>query len=127
MRPLYLLGALSLTALGCDATRVLSDFGDPYQLLSQDDQAAVLDGTRLLVPVQYGGGCAEHTFALRSDLDADSATVWLHHDANGDACEAFITETVSAELPAPVAAAARVTLRAPAGLGSDAETTVALR
>ncbi len=64
---------------------------DAFELNS----AAIVDD-RLEVSVSYGGGCAEHeftlvlaeafreTFPLRLPVD-------LRHEANGDACEAWLT------------------------------------
>lgn len=53
-------------------------------------------GDVLIVEVRYGGGCAEHSFAL---LDTGIATksippqhrLRLVHDAQGDTCEAYLT------------------------------------
>ena len=121
--------ALLLAAAGCDALTGSSapDFGDRYRLQTVDRPTVALDGSRVVVPVEYGGGCAEHTFALRSRLDGDTATVWFEHDANGDACEALRSEVLEAELPAGAAATPHVVLRVPVSLSSDDEVAFELR
>ncbi|MDC0716029.1 DUF4215 domain-containing protein [Nannocystis bainbridge] len=68
---------------------------DPYQVLD-----AAIVGDALKVEIQYGGGCAEHDFALCWDgLFAESEPVQvgleISHDANGDLCDA--APTVSLE------------------------------
>ena len=125
-----LLSLLVLLSAGCDSgARDASavDYGDPYGLRTEGDAVARLADGRVLVPVEYGGGCAEHTFALRSRLDGGTATVWYEHDANGDACEALLVETLDAALPASAAAADRVVLRVPRSLTRDDEVAVDLR
>lgn len=71
---------------------------DPYSILS-----AQITGDQLRLKVQYGGGCAEHTFSLMGPLtipagDPTPITAYLHHDANGDACEALITQDLIFDL-----------------------------
>lgn len=130
MRPVFALFLSAALAIGCDATgtdRPL-DFGDPYGLNINDQRPALyVAGGRISVPVAYSGGCAEHTFTLRSDVSGDHATVWLVHDDGGDTCEAYISEQIEATLSAAVDAAERITLRAPAQFDRDEETTVRLR
>jgi hypothetical protein len=53
--------------------------------------------------VSYGGGCGEHQFQLYSTegvlySNPPGCLVYLSHDANGDYCEALITETISFSL-----------------------------
>ena len=73
-----------------DAT---ADLGaDAYEL----DAAAIL-GDTLAVTVSYGGGCAEHRFALDAsaafaESDPVQLAVALAHQANGDACERWVTQ-----------------------------------
>jgi hypothetical protein len=67
---------------------------DTYQLTS-----AELDGELLALTMQYAGGCATHRFVAcwPDDTFAESYPVqtWLavYHDAGGDSCEAFLTDT----------------------------------
>lgn len=88
---------LALAALAaCDATKPAADpdFGDPYRVL----EASLADG-RLTAVVEYGGGCAEHEFSLGGAVGGGGASLWLTHDANGDLCEALLTETVVVPVP----------------------------
>lgn len=67
--------------------------GDPYELTS-----AAITGHALTVSVSFAGGCQEHAFTLViGDSFAESSPVQLpavlKHDANGDRCEAWLTET----------------------------------
>lgn len=60
--------------------------------------SAAITGDTLEVSVSYSGGCEEHRFTLIvSESFLESHPVQLHislaHDANGDACEAWPTET----------------------------------
>ena len=88
LRPIAL--ALALTVAACDAGADLSpDFGDPYTV-PPNTAVALADG-QLTVTVQYAGGCAEHTFTARTR----GPEAWVVHDANGDACEALVTEAVT--------------------------------
>ncbi|MCY1063825.1 hypothetical protein OV090_03575 [Nannocystis sp. RBIL2] len=57
--------------------------------------AAKVVGDDLVLDVGYCGGCTMHDFTLCFAgivLDTDILLVRVHHDAMGDACEAFITE-----------------------------------
>lgn len=70
------------------------------------DDFTILDfervGSLLLIEVQYGGGCAEHAFELLGSGDwyanPDIINFLLIHNANGDLCEALITETLVFDL-----------------------------
>ena len=130
MRSVFASLVLVTLAAGCDAydaDRPL-DFGDPYSLDVGDARPALyVGGGRISVPVAYSGGCAEHAFALRSNVSGGDATVWFVHDDGGDTCEAYIGELLDAALPAAVDAAERITLRAPVQFEGDEETTVRLR
>ena len=125
-----LLFLLVLLCAGCDVgarDAPAVAYGAPYGLRTEGDAVARLAHGRVLVPVEYGGGCAEHTFALRSRLDGGTATVWYEHHTNGDTCEALLVETLDAALPASAAAADRVVLRVPRSLTHDDEVAVDLR
>jgi hypothetical protein len=71
---------------------------DPYQIFD-----ATVDGDTLTLEVAYGGGCREHEFTFYSTgpvikTNPPGADLWLRHDGNGDACEAYIHEKVSVGL-----------------------------
>jgi len=73
-------------------------WGDPYSVTGEP----TLKGTTLVVPVQYGGGCADHAFTLKpSPRTADAPATQqlaLHHDANGDKCKALLRKDVTLQL-----------------------------
>ena len=70
------------------------DWGDdPYVVNS-----AAIDGDQLTIEVSYGGGCRRHAFTLvisESFRESDPVQLpaVLAHNANGDACEAWLTES----------------------------------
>ena len=71
---------------------------DPYELID-----AHIAGDSLDVTVAYGGGCETHDFTLHvSDafmpMDPVRVRVKLVHGANGDPCEAWLTEKLSFDL-----------------------------
>lgn len=97
--------------------RVLGDPAERIHLLDDDatvedlvsDPATVtgveLRGSKLVLEVRYSGGCEEHDFTLyglRSFVETEppGAEVYLVHDANGDACEAALTEVLTFEIQA---------------------------
>ena len=110
--------ALVLTLAMCDGLvegdEALVAFGDDYEVL-QAQPGPAIEGDRLRVTVQYGGGCAAHTFTPRSRTGGGVTEVWLVHDADGDACDALLTETLDLPLPRGVAGARRVLLLTPGG------------
>ena len=82
---------------GCDtASSTEPDLGDPYVVEMQP--APLLDGDVLRVTVSYSGGCADHTFELA--YSATGSQLWLQHDANGDLCEAYLTQSLDISVPA---------------------------
>jgi len=71
---------------------------DPYQVFD-----AAVEGDRLTLEVAYAGGCREHAFAFYSTgpvikTNPPGADLWIRHDGNGDACEAYIHEEISVGL-----------------------------
>ena len=65
---------------------------DPYVI-----NFANLQGDTLAVNVSYGGGCEMHEVTLVAEerfLESSPVglRIWLDHNANGDTCEAWITE-----------------------------------
>ena len=66
--------------------------GDPYNFNS-----AILDGDELRVAVSYSGGCRDHQFTLVvseefMESDPVQLSAVIAHTANGDPCEAWLTE-----------------------------------
>lgn len=68
------------------------DYGDdPYQVNS-----AAIDGHRLTISVSFADGCRNHIFTLVisfTESDPVQLPAVLAHDANGDTCEAYPTES----------------------------------
>lgn len=109
---LALLGVLSACAMAnpFDASEspgpVFVD-GDPGA--TRQDAASILQariqGDRLMVQVQFGGGCRDHRFALyRENVFLESLPVQLQlhltHDAQGDACRALLSRELTFDLTA---------------------------
>ncbi len=72
--------------------------GDLYQL-----DGAVVDKDALSVTVSYSGGCEEHEFTLVAlnyfmESNPVQAEIYLAHEDNDDACEAFPTEELVFDL-----------------------------
>ncbi len=60
---------------------------------------AAIEGDELTIGVSYAGGCEEHEYRLFWDevvIETHPSTVdlVLFHDANGDTCEALVSETI---------------------------------
>ena len=73
-----------------DSTAALG--ADEYEL-----DAAAITGDTLVVTVSYGGGCEDHLFALDAsaafaESDPVQLMVALAHNANGDACQRWVTQ-----------------------------------
>ena len=74
--------------------------GDAREKFGTDEytlNTTVIEGDTLKLNVSYGGGCETHQFTLiASKLFLESSPVQLHisiaHNANGDTCEAYLTE-----------------------------------
>jgi hypothetical protein len=67
---------------------------DPVHLASP-----TVEGALLRVKVEYGGGCEPHVFAacwdgLIRETAPPRTTLSVHHDGNGDACDALISHDV---------------------------------
>ena len=75
-------------------------------MLGDDDyvlNSATITGDTLTVSVSYSGGCRTHVFTLviaASFVDSSPVRLpaVLRHDANGDTCEAFPTESYTFDL-----------------------------
>ena len=108
-----------LIALGCEITDTLSsepDFGDTYSVVTDDPTAAPrLDTDGLHTTVQYAGGCKAHLFDIQFQVAGDTTEIWLQHDANNDACEAFLTETLQLPVSARALETPNVVLLVPDG------------
>ena len=84
-----------------DALDPLERWGsDDYEIRNGGDHTPFIEEDTLTVTLSYGGGCEAHDITLvayPSDVLPDSYPVHLDvvlaHDANGDACEAYLTDT----------------------------------
>jgi len=66
-------------------------------------QGLELVGDAVEVQTSFSGGCGEHLFAVSGGCeftasDPPQTTVILHHDAQGDSCEALVTQDVLVSL-----------------------------
>ena len=96
-----------MAAPGCREFALEPDFRDTNVVVADgrnwgDDSyvvnSAVLDGDRMAIEVSFAGGCRNHAFTLvisRSFRESDPVqlSAVLAHEANGDACEAWLTES----------------------------------
>lgn len=76
---------------------------DPYASDPVEIFDAAIKGDVLFLDIGYGGGCEDHLFGLCWDgLFAESepvqVSIALGHDAQGDACEAYIMEQKAIDL-----------------------------
>ena len=102
-------------ACGCDSSSpdlALGSTSDPVQVFVDCDKLpsdaieineAELSGDRLVLNVSYGGGCAEHRFAVCWDgafveESPVRAVLALRHDSGGDSCEAYLTRDIEVDL-----------------------------
>ncbi len=98
-----------------DTPAGFTEFGDPYTLIARTlfgtgDLMPNLAGNVINVRVQYSGGCEDHTFDLNYRLRQENtiAELWVQHDANGDGCEALITNELRYILPDEVSDSATI-------------------
>lgn len=68
---------------------------DPFEL-----GEIVINGDNVEITVSYSGGCQPHSFEIIWDetislSNPPGINILITHDANGDNCEAYITETIS--------------------------------
>jgi hypothetical protein len=111
MTRLLILGTIVLaacTSRGTDVDLAKGDEIDPVVVSQACDRAPddplhlatmSVDGKTLRVKVVYTGGCEEHAFAACWDgtvLDSAPPLLHLrvHHEANGDTCEARLSHDV---------------------------------
>ena len=74
-----------------------------YVIEARGDKAPAIEDDTLAVTLSYSGGCEDHEFTLvASDAFAESYPVQLEvslaHEANGDRCRAYLTETYGFDL-----------------------------
>lgn len=74
------------------------EFNDPFRL-----DTVYIRGTELWAEVSYSGGCGEHDFLVAWPeaiimIYPYQFGITLHHNANGDLCEAYIHQTLKIDL-----------------------------
>jgi len=72
--------------------------GDAYHL-----QGIRFDNGKLIATVGYGGGCGTHSFEVQGKISLEfihppNADIVIIHQANGDNCEAYVTEDIEIDL-----------------------------
>ena len=96
-----------LAAPGCSVSPLESDMPEDNVVIADgrdygDDpyvaNSAAIDGDQLTISVSYAGGCRNHIFTLvisESFMESDPVQLpaVLAHEANGDPCEAYPTES----------------------------------
>ena len=80
------------------STHQLQKFNDLFFL-----DSVYIAGTDLWIEVSYSGGCQEHDFMVVwpeviTMVYPPDFGVTLYHNSNGDACEAFIHDTLRVDL-----------------------------
>ena len=122
MKPHHLALTLTLTLslLACSDDDDADDSGDPgagsgdtvpeafSDCRASDGDATELgeptvSGDTLSIDASYGGGCEAHEFQVcwdQSFMESEPVQVRLEvwHDANGDSCEAYLSETLLFDL-----------------------------
>ena len=112
----FLFGALVVLVIGCRrsqevvASNLASTSDSPIEESAPraSDRFDLLDarikGDSLLLSVQYGGGCAEHTFELVAGPMLKSLPpqqlLDVSHDAHGDNCRALLQTKLQFDLTA---------------------------
>ena len=87
-----------------DAGVAVEEWGrDRYEIETRDDDAPAIRDNTLTITMSYSGGCEDHEFTLvASDVFMESYPVQLEvsvaHDAHGDRCRAYLTETYGFDL-----------------------------
>jgi hypothetical protein len=116
MRTLVIPAALAacLALLGCGGNDPLAPAGDPSRVVLREtpssagqDPASItraeVRGDELVLQVTYGGGCAEHDFAVyvhpawMESLPVQ-VRAQLAHDAHGDNCRALLGKELRFDL-----------------------------
>jgi hypothetical protein len=94
-------GAWACTDAACAPSVQVCDGTEPADPITIVDAAVV--GDDLVTTVQHGGGCETHVYrycwdgAFLESFPVQAATA-ISHDANGDFCEALLTEELSYSL-----------------------------
>jgi hypothetical protein len=79
-----------------DANPHALEFGGSYFLHA--DSVKLVD-ERLRLTISYSGGCRMHEYELRLHrIENTIAYIFLHHNGNGDPCEAYVTVRLRADL-----------------------------
>ena len=121
MKPFVILSLLTLIAFSCKnspdvrednlSSRIIvtsslaeySSYASYRSIVNSDPfvlDSAIFNCDSISIIVSYSGGCKQHTFEIiwsenLSDTEPPQTGMIILHDANDDACEAYITETLT--------------------------------
>lgn len=110
---LSLVVPFALLAAGCPSDAAPEPFGDcraddgdPYDIGGAGDTGdpVWIEADTLFVIVGHAGGCEAHDYRIcwpdAAIMESDPVQVDLEvwHDANGDSCDAYLTETLAFDL-----------------------------
>ena len=121
MKPFAILSLLTLIAFSCNnspdvhednlSSKIIltsssaeySSYASYRSIVNSDPfvlDSAIFNCDSISIIVSYSGGCKQHTFEIiwsenLSDTEPPQTGMIILHDANDDACEAYITETLT--------------------------------
>lgn len=115
-----ILVSIALLIVGCasqqqqpQVVKKAVDFGDYYRLVIED-AAPKMASEQLRLTVGYSGCSDNHPFKVDYRvINSKAAEVWLVHDGLGEACEKFITESRTLDLPKALLAFEKIMLQVP--------------
>ena len=89
---------LEVLPLRIDGSITAPEKNDPFEIISKK-----IEGDKLIMEVQYGGGCELHTFELLSNGAYMKSlpmklNLWLTHNGRGDGCRAMLTNTITFDI-----------------------------
>jgi hypothetical protein len=89
---------LEVLPLRIDGSITAPEKNDPFEIISQK-----IEGDKLIMEVQYGGGCELHTFELLSNGAYMKSlpmkiNLWLTHNSRNDRCRAMLTNTITFDI-----------------------------
>lgn len=87
-----------LRFIGLDSAAKLAADSDPLEVTGYQ-----LDGDSLRIQVRYGGGCRDHILTpfvtpMVTETFPPQYNVWIHHDADGDVCKAYVHRNLALDV-----------------------------
>jgi hypothetical protein len=72
------------------------NFGDEYGI---NETKTYLSGDTLFSQISHSGGCEEHFYEVQFNrVENQTAYIFVYHNANGDMCEAYLTNNFKSNL-----------------------------